>query len=306
MPVTRQGTNDAMTQESIQAMIDRAIQRDSTQTQDDNSQNSGGGIRRPVQPARICTYPDFMKCQPLNFKGTEGVVVLSQWLEKMESVFHISGCAIEKQVKFDTCTLLGAALTWWNGHVRTVGHDAAYAMTWEMFKKKLTDKYCLNGEIKKLEIELWNLKYTVDFTLNIHGNVMSARPKTFDFAIKLANDLMDQKLRTYAKRQAENKRKFDNNQNQQQLLKKQNVLQAYAIGSGEKKLYGGSKPIIVGIPLMLTTKELSLAMNVVSRALQELIAVLKNQGTEARGMMYTLGGGETNQDLDNTEDDITA
>ncbi|GJS02098.1 hypothetical protein Tco_0318606 [Tanacetum coccineum] len=34
--------------------------------------------------------------------------------------------------------------------------------------------------------------------------------------------------------------------------------------------------------------------------------VLKNQGTDARGMVYTLGGGETNQDLDNTEDDITA
>ncbi|GKA08076.1 hypothetical protein Tco_0687407 [Tanacetum coccineum] len=93
MPITRQGTNDAMTPESIQAMIDRAIQRNSTQ--DDDSQNSGGGIRRPVQPARVCTYPDFMKCQPLNFKGTEGVVGLNQWLEKMESIFHISGCAIE-------------------------------------------------------------------------------------------------------------------------------------------------------------------------------------------------------------------
>ncbi|GJS55709.1 hypothetical protein Tco_0629071 [Tanacetum coccineum] len=80
MPVTRQGTNDAMTPESIQAMIDRAIQRNSTQ--DDGSQSSGGGIRRPVQPARVCSYPDFMKCQPLNFKGTEGVVGLSHWLLK--------------------------------------------------------------------------------------------------------------------------------------------------------------------------------------------------------------------------------
>ncbi|GJU88631.1 reverse transcriptase domain-containing protein [Tanacetum coccineum] len=210
-----------------------------------------------------------MKYQPLNFKGTEGVVGLSQWLKKMESVFHISGCAVEYQVKFATCTLLGAALTWWNGHVRTLSHDAAYAMTWEMFKKKLTEKYCLNDEIKKLGIELWNLKvkrndvaaYTQRFQElalmctkfladeiakidkyvgglpdNIHGNVMSARPKTLDFAIELANDLMDQKLRTYAERQAENKRKFDNNnQNQQQLLKKQNVVQAYAVGSGEKK-----------------------------------------------------------------------
>nr|GFA54503.1 putative reverse transcriptase domain-containing protein [Tanacetum cinerariifolium] len=129
MPVTRQGTNNTMTPESVQAMIDRAIQRNSIHTQDDASQSSGEGLRRPVQPARVCSYIDFMKCQPLKFKGTEGVVGLSQWLEKMESVFHISGC-----------------------------HDAAYVMTWETLKKKLMDKYCPEGEIKKLEIELWNLR----------------------------------------------------------------------------------------------------------------------------------------------------
>ncbi|GKA84137.1 hypothetical protein Tco_0805732, partial [Tanacetum coccineum] len=50
MPATRQGANDPMTPESIQAMIDRAIQRNSNQ--DNRSQSSGGGIRRPVQPAR--------------------------------------------------------------------------------------------------------------------------------------------------------------------------------------------------------------------------------------------------------------
>nr|GEY24128.1 hypothetical protein [Tanacetum cinerariifolium] len=88
MPVTRQGTNNAMTLESIQAMIDQAIQRNSTHTQDDASQSSGGGLKRHVQPARVCSYTDFMKCQPLNFKGTEGVVGLSQWLEKMESKLH--------------------------------------------------------------------------------------------------------------------------------------------------------------------------------------------------------------------------
>ncbi|GJV13523.1 hypothetical protein Tco_1355064 [Tanacetum coccineum] len=77
MPVTRQGANDAMTPESIQAMIDREIQRNCTHTQDDASESSGGGLGRPVQPARVCSYTDFMKCQPLNFKGTEGVVGLS-------------------------------------------------------------------------------------------------------------------------------------------------------------------------------------------------------------------------------------
>ncbi|GJX18967.1 putative reverse transcriptase domain-containing protein [Tanacetum coccineum] len=50
-----------------------------------------------------------------------------------------------------------AALTWWNGQIRTLGPEA-YAMTWEVLKKKMTDKYCPHVEIKKLEIELWNLK----------------------------------------------------------------------------------------------------------------------------------------------------
>nr|GEY81592.1 hypothetical protein [Tanacetum cinerariifolium] len=53
------------------------------------------------------------------------------------------------------------------------------------------------GKIKKLEIELWNLKvdkYINGLPDNIHGNVMSARPKTLNFAIELANNLMDQKL----------------------------------------------------------------------------------------------------------------
>ncbi|GJW06121.1 putative reverse transcriptase domain-containing protein [Tanacetum coccineum] len=239
MPVTRQGANDAMTPESIQAMIDRAIQRNSIHTQDDASQSSGGGLRRPVQPARVCSYTDFMKCQPLNFKGTEGVVALSQWLEKMESVFHISGCAIDNQVKFATCTLLGAALTWWNGHVRTLGHDAAYAMTWGTLKKKLTNKYCPKGEIKKLEIELWNLK--------VRGNDVAAYtqrfqelaliPKTLHDAIELANDLMDQKLCTYAERQNDNKKKADDssrNNQQQQPHKKQNVA---------RKAYTGNLPL---------------------------------------------------------------
>ncbi|GJU01043.1 putative reverse transcriptase domain-containing protein [Tanacetum coccineum] len=197
----------------------------------------------------------------------------------MELVFHISGCAIDNQVKFATCTLLGAALTWWNGHVRTLCHDAAYAMTWGTLKKKFTDKYYPKGKIKKLEIELWNLrvrgndvaaytqrfqelalmctkfltgetekidKYISGLPDNIHGNVMSARPKILDDAIELANDLMDQKLRTYAERQNDNKRKADDSsRNNQQPHKKQNVARAYTAGPGEKKAYTRNLPLCV-------------------------------------------------------------
>ncbi|GJT35260.1 putative reverse transcriptase domain-containing protein [Tanacetum coccineum] len=265
-----------MTPESIQAMIDQALLRNSTNG--DGSHSSHGDNRRNVQTARPCFYADFMKCQPLNFKGTEGVVGLTRWIEKMESVFNISGCAIENQVKFATCTLLGAALTWWNGQIRTLGPEA-YAMTWEGLKKKMTDKYCPLGEIQKLEIELWNLKvkgndvpaYTERFqelTLictkfcanetekinkyirglpdNIYGNVKSSKPKRLDETIELANDLMDQKLRSYAEK-SDNKKKADdssrcNHGHQQQPFKWQNVAKVYNMETGEKKPYGGSLP----------------------------------------------------------------
>nr|GFA25130.1 reverse transcriptase domain-containing protein [Tanacetum cinerariifolium] len=59
----------------------------------------------------------------------------------------------------------------------------------------------LDDETEKVD------KYINGLSDNIHGNVMSARPKNFDETIELANDLMDQKLRTYAERQNESKRK---------------------------------------------------------------------------------------------------
>ncbi|GKB75276.1 hypothetical protein Tco_0942171 [Tanacetum coccineum] len=126
----------------------------STNSQGDGSHNSDTGIRGTVRTPLECTYKDFLNCKPLSFKGTEGVVVLSQWFEKMESVFHISNCAVENQVKFATCTFLGNALTWWNSHMKTVTQDVAYAMDWKALKKIMTVKYCLRGKIKKLEIEL--------------------------------------------------------------------------------------------------------------------------------------------------------
>ncbi|GJS68020.1 hypothetical protein Tco_0682585, partial [Tanacetum coccineum] len=95
-------------------------------TNGNDSHNSGTCVRRTERTARECTYTDFIKCQPLNFKGTKGVAGLSQWFERMESVFYISNCTIKNHVKFATYTLHSVALTWWNTHVKTIGHDAAY------------------------------------------------------------------------------------------------------------------------------------------------------------------------------------
>nr|GEW60915.1 putative reverse transcriptase domain-containing protein [Tanacetum cinerariifolium] len=81
----------------------------------------------------------------------------------------------------------------------------------------------------------------------IHESVMASKPKTMQDAIKFTTKLMDKKISTIAERQAKNKRKFEdtsrNNQNQQQQNKRQNTDRAYTLGSGEKKPYGGSKPL---------------------------------------------------------------
>nr|GEZ51275.1 hypothetical protein [Tanacetum cinerariifolium] len=71
-------TTTSVTNAQLQTMIDQGVTvalvaRDSNRNGDD-SHTLGTG--RPVQVARECTYPDFLKCQPLNFKGTEGVVGL--------------------------------------------------------------------------------------------------------------------------------------------------------------------------------------------------------------------------------------
>ncbi|GJQ91971.1 putative reverse transcriptase domain-containing protein [Tanacetum coccineum] len=216
-PTTRRGPNtpvndtnpNNMTPESVQAMIDQALLRNSTNG--DGSHSSHGDNRRNVQTARPCFYADFMKCQPLNFKGAEGVVGLTRWIEKMESVFNISGCAVENQVKFATCTLLGAALTWvksrtcgielWNSNVK--GKTDVPALQWNVSRVTLICTSLLPMKLRKLT------STSVDFLTTFMGTSKLLNPRELDETIELANDLMDRKLLTYAERQSDNKRKAD-------------------------------------------------------------------------------------------------
>nr|GEY45173.1 hypothetical protein [Tanacetum cinerariifolium] len=48
-----------------------------------------------------------------------------------------------------------------NSETGTVGHEAAYDMSWKTLMKMMTDKYCPRNEIKKLEMELWELNVKV-------------------------------------------------------------------------------------------------------------------------------------------------
>ncbi|GJX01017.1 putative reverse transcriptase domain-containing protein [Tanacetum coccineum] len=252
-PVTDPTTTTSVTSAQIQAMIDEGVTavlaaRATTRNGDD-SHTSGTGVRRNERAVRECTYQDFMKCQPLFFRGTEGVVDLTQWFERMETVFRI------------------------------MTNKVAYAMTWSDLKKKMTTKYYPRNEIKKIKAELWNLKvkgtdvvaynqrfqelallcdrmfpeetdkierYVGGMPDPIYSSVVASKPKTMQEAIEMATELMDRRNNTFAERQAENKRKFEdtprNNQNQQPN-KRQNTGRAYAAGNGDKKSYEGTKPL---------------------------------------------------------------
>ncbi|GKA58710.1 reverse transcriptase domain-containing protein [Tanacetum coccineum] len=172
--------------------------------------------------------------------------------------------------------------------------------------KMLTDKYCPRGEIKKLKIKIWNLKvkgtdvasYTQRFQElammcgrmfpeesdqvekyvgglpdMIRGSVMESKPKTMEDAIE------------------------------------RNVARAYSARFSEKKEYAGT------LPSAATNNQRTLTCYESRNQghYRSDCPELKNQnhgnqdeGTKARGMVYALGGGETNQDLDNMEDDINA
>ncbi|GKF88915.1 reverse transcriptase domain-containing protein, partial [Tanacetum coccineum] len=166
--------------------------------------------------------------------------------------------------------------------------------------------------------------------------------KTMQDAIEMATKLMDKKTSILAERQAENKRKFDNNnQAQQQSPKRQNVAQAYTIRTGERKEYAGTLPLCNKCKFHhngpCTAKCANCkkvghltrdCWNPTATSNQRTITCyecgdqgyyrsdfqkLKNQnhgnqagGTGTHGVVHALGGGETDQDLNNIEDEIEA
>ncbi|GKD12119.1 hypothetical protein Tco_1196526, partial [Tanacetum coccineum] len=178
-----------------------------------NRNEGGNGYNfRGFVPARECTYQDFLKCQPLNFNGTKGVVGLTRWFEKIETVFHINNCPKKYQVKYASCTLLNSALTWWNSHKRTIEVEATYAISWAELMKMMTEVYCprkeelvllctrmVPNEEDKVE------RFVGGLPDNIQGNVIAVEPTKLQDAICVANNLIDQKLKGYA-RSAKNKR----------------------------------------------------------------------------------------------------
>ncbi|GJV28019.1 reverse transcriptase domain-containing protein [Tanacetum coccineum] len=175
----------------------------------------------------------------------------------------------------------------------------------------------------------------------IHERVMASKPKTMQDAIEIATELMGKKISTLVERQAENKRKLDNNnQTQQQPYKKQGVAIADTAGPGENKEYAGTlllcnkckfhhngqctvkcanckrvghltrdcrSPTTTNNQRNLTCYEYGNQGHYKIDCPERKEQTWKQtEGTGARGVVHALGGGKTNQDPNNIEDEIEA
>ncbi|GKC35487.1 putative reverse transcriptase domain-containing protein [Tanacetum coccineum] len=189
---------------------------------------------------RECTFTGFLTCNPISFHGNKGVVGLSRWIEKSESVFDISKCVEGNKVIFDAVTLQDSALTWWNNQVASLGCAVSNSKSWIEMKAIMTEELCPPEEIQRMEHVLWNLKvkdynitgYTTRFNElillcpemvttekkkvepyiqglsdNIQGEVTSSSLTTLSRTIRMAHKLMEHKRKSKMDREAEAKKR---------------------------------------------------------------------------------------------------
>ncbi|GKA43728.1 reverse transcriptase domain-containing protein [Tanacetum coccineum] len=117
----------AMSQAAIKKLVADSVAaaleaQAATMANADNTNRNTGEREAPV--ARKCSYKEFMSCQPINFKGSEGAVGLIRWFKRTELVFSHSNYTEDCKVEF---------------------------------KKLLIKKYCPRTEVQKMEDEFYHL-----------------------------------------------------------------------------------------------------------------------------------------------------
>nr|GEY01091.1 reverse transcriptase domain-containing protein [Tanacetum cinerariifolium] len=245
MPPKRTSTSEtpAITLATIQRLITNgiatALEKQAINTNDTNRNLEP----RETPVAKRRNYKEFINCQPFYFKGTGGEVDLIRWFERTESVFSRSNCAEENRVTFATDTLTNDALSWWNAYAQPIGIEQANKITWTELKRLLTNKYCPQTKVKKMEDEFYNLvvkRYNLKTYVSrfqelavlcpnmvpnteklteasigglprsIEGNVTASKPQTLEEAINIAQRLMDQIIKHNSTQDThDHKRKFD-------------------------------------------------------------------------------------------------
>ncbi|GJW27825.1 putative reverse transcriptase domain-containing protein [Tanacetum coccineum] len=121
---------------------------------------NGNAVNENVQEnvRNVLVNGNWVGCHnnPKEYDGKGGVVVLTRWIEKMESVQDMSGCSIDQKVKYTDGSFVGKALTLRNSQIHMLSQEVAVSMSWNDFKLMMIEEFCLSHEMQKLETELWN------------------------------------------------------------------------------------------------------------------------------------------------------
>ncbi|GJY29482.1 putative reverse transcriptase domain-containing protein [Tanacetum coccineum] len=215
-----------------------------TRTDSNNAGGSGSAnTGMTVAPKMYgCSYKTFTNDKPHSFNGTEGVVGLKRWFEKMEQVFEIFKCAEDDKVKFAIYTFEGCALTWMEQELwtLTLKGDDIKAYNNRFHELVLMCPEFVSTERKKIE------KYIRGFPERIKGNVTSSKPATLYEAINMARELVEQLIQGRAARIGEsNKRKWEDQQGNnphQQQNRRQEAAKIYDVAPAEGRGYVGNLP----------------------------------------------------------------
>ncbi|GJY36182.1 putative reverse transcriptase domain-containing protein, partial [Tanacetum coccineum] len=155
-----------------------------------------------------CSYKEFLACNPKEYDGKGGVVVLTRWIKKMENVQDMSGCSNDQKVKYTAGSFVGKALTWWNSQICTLSQEVAVSMSWNDFKFMMIQEFCPSHEMQKLESELWNHAMVgaghAAYTDRFHELARlvphlvtpeTTEPKTIQKAVQISGALTDEAVR---------------------------------------------------------------------------------------------------------------
>ncbi|GJY05594.1 hypothetical protein Tco_0371534 [Tanacetum coccineum] len=184
---------------------------------------------------------------------TEGVVELTQWFERMETVFRISHCSVENQIKFSTCTLLAGAL---RGGIPT------------------------STKFRKYDGVLPDM---------IHGSFCGVKTKTMHEATEMAQ-VDGQKDPTLSNAAGLSKGYKNVELFHVQQVQAAPIMDHVLVKCGKlARRIGHNDPRLSDWPKLKNQDHGNQAKD-----------------TRARGLVHALGGGETDQDVNNIEDEIEA
>ncbi|GJV01888.1 hypothetical protein Tco_1335457 [Tanacetum coccineum] len=195
MPPKRTSTSEAlaMTQAVIKKLVADSVST-ALEAQATNMANTDNTTRlREAPVARKCSYKEFMSCQPINLKGTEGAVGLIRWFKRTESVFSCSNYTEDCKVKLLLNYLTERSSIQSKDGKTNIYHLTVKGNDLKTYVRRFQELATLCPTMvpdseKMMEVFIGGLPRSIE------GNVTASKPQTLDEANNIAQRLIDQDL----------------------------------------------------------------------------------------------------------------